>query len=136
MQILFDTNIVLDVLLNRQPWVTESAAIWQANDDGRIDGFFVASALTDIFYIARRLTDLENAHKAIRICLEAFQVCPVDRETLELAASLAGTDFEDNVQIACAQIANLDAIVTRDTDGFEATSISTLAPAELLAQLE
>ena len=39
MRILLDTNVVLDVLLNREPWVAEASAIWQANDDGRLDGF-------------------------------------------------------------------------------------------------
>ena len=37
MRILLDTNVVLDVLLNREPWVAEASAIWQANDDGRLD---------------------------------------------------------------------------------------------------
>lgn len=35
MRVLLDTNVVLDVLLNRQPWVKDASAIWQANDDGR-----------------------------------------------------------------------------------------------------
>ena len=49
MRILFDTNIILDVLLNREPWVNQAQAIWQANDEGRISGYLVASTVTDIF---------------------------------------------------------------------------------------
>ena len=52
MHVLLDTNVVLDVLLKRAPWVTESMAVWQANDEGRIVGNVLASAITDIFYIA------------------------------------------------------------------------------------
>jgi predicted nucleic acid-binding protein len=135
MRVLFDTNVVLDVLLNRQPWVKEAAALWQAIDDREIVGYLVASSLTDIFYIAHRLTDLKTAHHAVRLCLAAFEICPVDRQTLEQAQGLAGDDFEDNVQIASAEIAGLDAIATRDTGGLVGATIPVLTPADLLRQL-
>ena len=135
MHILFDTNVVLDVLLKREPWVTEAIAVWQANDEGQIVGYILASAITDIFYIARRLAGLEIARTTVRTCLEAFEICAVDRQTLEQAAALPGNDFEDNLQIACASIAGIDAIVTRDKDGFKAATIPVWTPAELLTQL-
>ncbi len=43
MRVLFDTNVLLDVLLNRDPWVTESSAVWQANDEGQIVGHITGS---------------------------------------------------------------------------------------------
>lgn len=129
MHILCDINVVLDVLLKRTPWVTEAAAVWQANDEGRIVGYILASAMTDIFYIARQLAGLEIAHTTVRTCLEAFEICTVDRQALEQAEALPGKDFEDNLQIACASI------VTRDKDGFKAATIPVWTPAELLAQL-
>ena len=135
MHILFAINVVLDVLLDRKPWVTEATAVWQANDEGRIVGYILASAMTDIFYIARRLAGLEIAHTTVHTCLEAFEICTVDRQTLEQAETLPGNDFEDNLQIACASIAGIDAIVTRDKDGFKAATIPVWTPAELLAQL-
>jgi len=135
MRVLLDTNVLLDVLLRRDSWVTESSAVWQANDEGRIVGYVMACAIADIFYIGRRLAELETAHRAVRICLEAFEVCAVDRLTLEQAQALPGNDFEDNLQIACANLAGLDAIVTRDRQGFEAAAIPVLLPGELLGQL-
>ena len=118
MRVLFDTNILLDVLLNRDPWVNQASAIWRASDEGEITGYIVACAVADIFYIARRLVTLETARAAVRICLDAFEVCPIDQQVLEQAETLSGSDFEDNVQIACADIAGLDAIVTRDKKAF------------------
>ena len=135
MHILFDINVVLDVLLNRKPWVTEAAAVWRANDEGQIVGYILASAMTDIFYIARRLAGLEIARTTVRTCLEAFGICTVDRQALEQAETLPGNDFEDNLQIACASIAGVDAIVTRDKDGFKDATIPVWTPAELLTQL-
>ena len=135
MHILFDINVVLDVLLKRKPWVTEAIAVWQANDEGRIVGYILASAMTDIFYLARRLAGLEIARTTVRTCLEAFEICTVDRQTLEQAEALPGNDFEDNLQIACASIAGMDAIVTHDKDGFKAATIPVWTPTELLTQL-
>ena len=134
MRVLFDTNVVLDVLLNRDPWVAQSRAVWQANDEGHIVGYIAACAIGDIFYIARRLATLETAHAAVGICLDAFEVCIIDRKALERADALLGADFEDNLQIACADLANLDAIVTRDTSGFQAATVPILTPAELLTE--
>ena len=78
---------------------------------------------------------LETARAAVCICLEAFEVCAVDLQALEHAEALPGSDFEDNLQIACASLAGLDAILTRDKDGFRAAAMPVLTPAELLAQL-
>jgi predicted nucleic acid-binding protein len=136
MQVLFDTNVVLDVLLNRDPWVAQSSAVWRAADEGHVVGYIAACAIADVFYIARRLTTLETAHAAVRICLEAFQICVVDLQTLEQAEAMPGNDFEDNLQLACASLAGLDAIVTRDTSGFQAGAMHILTPAELLKELE
>lgn len=135
MRVLLDTNVLLDVLLKRDPWVTESSAVWQAHDEGQVVGHVMACAITDIFYIARRLAGLETAHTAVRICLEAFEICAVDHQALEQAQALPGTDFEDNLQIACASLAGLDAIVTRDKKGFKAAAMPVLTPTELLTRI-
>ena len=118
MRILLDTNVVLDVLLKREPWLNDAAAIWQANDDGRLMAYLTASTFTDIFYISKRVAGIEIARQAIRTCLDAFEICEVNRLTLEQAEILSGSDFEDNLQITCASIKNLEAIITRDKSGF------------------
>lgn len=127
--------VVLDVLLDRVPFVADSSAIWAACDSGRLVGFLSASTLTDIFYIARRATDITTARTAIGLCLAAFEIAPIDRQTLEHATTLLGNDFEDNVQIACATRAGVEAIVTRNGDDFVHAPMSVLTPTELLAQL-
>ena len=128
MKILFDTNIILDVLTNRQPWVVESHKLWEANDNGVIIGYVTASSMTDIFYIIRRAATHQAAFEAVRTYLEAFAIIAVDRVALEQAAQLSGKDFEDNLQAVCAMIAGLDAIVTRDPSGFSDAQIPILAP--------
>jgi predicted nucleic acid-binding protein len=133
--VLIDTNIVLDVLLEREPWLADSEGVWKACDEGRIVGYLLASTLTDIFYIARRMVGRDKAREAIEVCLATFAICPVDRVVLEQALLLTGNDFEDNVQIAAATQSGLNAIVTRNSDDFTHATMPVLTPAVLLAQL-
>jgi hypothetical protein len=65
----------------------------------------------------------------------ALEIVPVDRTALEMATTLPGSDFEDNLQIACAVQACLDAIVTRNPQDFAGSPVPVLTPAELLALL-
>lgn len=135
MRALIDTNILLDVLLDRAPWADEASQIWNACDTGRLEGYVPASAITDIFYIARRSTDVATAQLAVGLCLATFQVSPVDRLALEQATSLPGNDFEDNLQVACAHLSSAEAIVTRNPRDFAASLIPVLSPGDLLARL-
>jgi predicted nucleic acid-binding protein len=136
MRILLDTNVVLDVLLKREPWQADASALWQAVDGGQLTAYIPASAVTDIFYVARRLTDIVRARRSVQVCLDAFNVGTVDRAVLERAQVLSGSDFEDNVQIACAESNELDAIVTRDPSDYEGSPIAVWSPAECLKNLQ
>ena len=64
MKLLLDTNVVLDVLLQRVLWVKNAQAIWQAHDNKQIKAFVTATTITDIFYIARRGYGIEKANQA------------------------------------------------------------------------
>jgi hypothetical protein len=98
-------------------------------------GYLSASALTDIYYVARRQVGAAGARKAVWACLDAFAVCMVDGATREQAYALPGADLEDNLQIAVAVCEALDAIVTRDQEGFRGSQAPALTPADLLARL-
>ena len=135
MRIILDTNVILDALLDRDPWANDAKAIWMAHADGRISAHLTASSLTDIFYISRRLTDRARAWQAVRACLDQLFVLGVGHAELEAAATSGEGDFEDNVQIACAQLAGVDFIVTRDPSGFIGSPVPVVAPSDFLATL-
>lgn len=137
MRILFDTNVVLDVLLARDPWVAEARVLWAAVEDSQLDGYLAATTITDVFYLARKgPAGPAKGLSAVKDCLDTFDLCVVDRSILAAALSMTSTDFEDNVLIACAQTSGLDGIVSRDKDGFAAAGIPVFTPAELIASLQ
>lgn len=64
MRLLFDTNVILDVLLEREPFVNDARTLWTANDSATVDGYLTASVLTDIHYIARKIAESDMARQA------------------------------------------------------------------------
>src|SRR5688500_5250943 len=135
MRVLLDTRVILDALLQRAPWHVEADAILRASAAGHVSCAAVSLSMTTVFYVARRLVGTNQARAAVRTCLNAFEILPVDIQTLWDADGLPGTDFEDNVQIAAAVQSKVDAIVTRDVSGFTASPTTVLLPADLLKRL-
>jgi predicted nucleic acid-binding protein len=135
MRVLLDTNVILDALLGRVPWDAEAVAIFEANRVDAIAAHVTASSLTDVFYVARKLADRQRAWDAVAVCLDQLAILAVTLSELQLAMSGPGTDLEDNLQIACASIAGLDAIVTRDPNGFATSPVPVFSPAELLTRI-
>ena len=135
MKVLFDLNVIMDVVLNRQPWVIESKQVWDAHCTGSISGWLVATELTNLFYIVRRQADAAKARTAVHTCLATFEVLGVDQATLRDADSRNGADFEDDVLIVAAVAGSMDVIVTRDPADFVNSPVEVLSPAELLQRL-
>jgi predicted nucleic acid-binding protein len=133
--VLLDLNIALDVFLARQPWSTEAVAIWKANHEDRIVAHFASVSVPTLFYVMRKQRGLALAQMAVADCLSSLTIITASLSTLRLAAIGPGSDFEDNLQIASAVEAGLDAIVTRDPKGFAGSPIPVYSPAELLARL-
>lgn len=136
MKILIDTNIVLDLILEREPFVDLAIALFEQVERGNIEGYIAATTVTNIFYIIRKLRGYTAAISAVHQLLTGLYFCAVDRQTVEMALNIGLTDFEDSIQLACASLAQLDAIVTRDRQDFSASKLPVFSPRELLEQLE
>ena len=135
LHVLVDTNVVLDLLLAREPWLSDAQPMWDARDAGYLFVYLSASVLTDIFYICRKQVRPDRAKQAVEACLLGFAIIGVDRPVIAAALSLPGNDFEDNVQIACAQSAGLGFIVTRNTTDFAHSPIPALEPPAVISHL-
>ena len=105
--------------------------MWRAQRDGLLIGYMPASAVTDLFYIARRLKDIPSAFASIDRVFASLEILPVDETILHAARSLSGNDFEDNVQISCAHAASLDLIVTRNISDFAHASLPAVEPPKI-----
>jgi predicted nucleic acid-binding protein len=134
-KILIDTNIVLDLILEWQPFVESAILLFEQIERGNVVGYIAATTITNIFYIIRKAKGREVALAAIHRLLIGLQFCAVDRQTIETALSLGLKDFEDSIQLACATLDQLDVIVTRDAQDFSGSNLPIYSPTALLNQL-
>ena len=127
---MVDTNVVLDVLLNRPAFVQDSATILRAASE-EIQEFITASAVTDIYYIARKeLKDSLQTKMLIRNLLQVVHVASVSEVDVWAALDSNWKDFEDSVQNAVAEHQRFDYIITRNPSDYKDSSLPILTPQE------
>jgi predicted nucleic acid-binding protein len=132
MKILLDTNILLDGMLERQPFASMAAQLMGRVELGTIQACLAATTLTTFHYLARKAIGHEEALKQINKLLRLFEISPVNRLVLEDALTGKGLDFEDNVLMACAVHSGCDAIVTRDARGFKYSKLRIYSASDFI----
>jgi len=133
MRVLLDTNIVLDLLLQREPFIDDARDIFLLIENNQIDGFLSATTITTLHYIISKSKDKEEANHIIKTLLKLFNIAPIDKVTLLKACDDNGIDYEDSVIYSSAKISKIDIIITRDSRGFKNSKVKVLKPKEFLA---
>ena len=134
MRVLFDTNILLDVLLEREPHVEVAEKLVALVDNRRVEGYICATAATTIQYVGAKSLGPKVVHEHLRTLLGVFDVAAVDRHVLLRALDANGfTDYEYAVVHEAAHAAGCNALVTRDATGFGKATMPVFQPVELLA---
>ena len=133
MKVLFDTNVVLDVLLAREPHADVGARLLSLVDSGKLEGILCATTVTTIYYIAEKSVGAELAHRHVGELLAMFDVACVDRQVLLNALDRRFDDFEDAVLHEAARDVDATAIVTRNGGDFRRATLPVFDPEELLA---
>lgn len=132
-RVLFDLNVILDVLMRREPHFANAARLWALVESSQIEGYIAGYSFTTLFYLYWRQSDPEKAYQAIRKLLRVFDVASVDRRVIEIACDLAWRDFEDAVQAIAASGAGCDYLVTRNPEDYAGLQMAVIQPAEFLA---
>lgn len=135
MNLLLDINIVLDVILQRQPWALEAAQLLAAIERGKATGYVAGHTITTAHYVTAKAQDRSIAGTAISDLLRIVDVAPVERADFHQALALGWTDFEDAVQAVCALKIGADYIVTRNEEDFQGIRIPARPAGVILAML-
>jgi predicted nucleic acid-binding protein len=133
MKVLLDTNVILDVLANRQPFVTDSAAVLSLVEARTVEGFAAAHSVTTLFYLLRREVGSPRAREVLMDLLRVLEVVAVDQDRIFQALAMDWEDFEDAVQASCAAKAEVDYLLTRDREDFRGSYGPVLSPGEFIA---
>lgn len=137
MKIVFDTNILLDSILDR-PNRELALKLMYAVATEKVEGVVSANSITDLYDISRKGLGDSRAWDAVAAVLEMFDIAPVDGDACFMALTAGMADYEDAVLAVCASIAQADLIVTRD-EGFVAernSPVRAVKPEEALMLIE
>lgn len=132
MKVLIDTNIIIDVALERYPHFLNSDHILALAEKSIIEGYVSASTLSDIYYIVRRDKGRIVTLNFIKIICTFLNIATVDNAVIQMALNANFKDFEDSIQYSVANCNNLEIIVTRNPQDFAVTTPRILTPVQLI----
>jgi predicted nucleic acid-binding protein len=136
MKTLFDTNVILDVLLDRTPFSDDASFLLSKVEKSEIMGYICATTVTTIYYLATKALGAKVASCHIRSLLSLFVIAPVNRVVLENALLSKFEDFEDAVLHEAARHAGANYIVTRNLSDFKESKLPVFEPREFINNIE
>lgn len=133
MKLLIDTNVVLDVLLRREPFSKTAAEVLNLTQRDEVREYVSASAITDIYYIAnKQMKDRDAVRDLLKRLLMVVSVAAVSKREIQNALNLAWGDFEDSVQYSVALLNEMDGIVTRNPSDYQEANMRIWLPEQAL----
>ena len=134
MRILIDTNIILDLVQNRAPYSENASKIINSCITKENSGYISSHSLVDLFFILRKDKTVEERKALILNLCRFFTIVPEeDTYFISICNNHDWNDLEDGLQMKCAEIENLDYIITRDREnGFKNSPVETINPEAFL----
>ena len=135
MNVILDTNIVIDAITAREPFREKSQDIIRSASKKEFKGAITTSTITDIYYIANKFfKDKEKTTSEVKKLFLLFDVITVTKEDCLRAFETGIKDYEDSLLSVCAFKWNADFIVTRNSEDFSNSVISAISPEKFLAK--
>jgi len=134
MKVLIDTNIVLDVLLNRKPFVENALKVFRQAEKGRIEAYITASSITDLVYILRKAYSLTEIKTHLKEMLQFIKLAGINPSMINDALNNDAPDFEDAVMMVCARQSGIEIIITRNKADFKNSDVPCISLEEWTKQ--
>ena len=132
MKLFLDTNILIDKLANRQPFVQELKTLCMAKFFGDVELYVSAYSYLDALFVLRKYANQAELRKRCIESLQFFDICDVDKSSLRTALESKWPDVEDFVVAQLAKDICAQYLITRDKDGFRNSSVQALSPGEFI----
>jgi predicted nucleic acid-binding protein len=134
--VLFDTNIIVDIITKREPFYDASRKVFYMAVKKEIIGIVSASNVTDIYYLTKKaFPNSDLAQNALSDLLSVLCVADTKSEDIYSALKLGFSDFEDAVISAVATRELADYIITRNDKDFVGSFVKAISPSDFLRLL-
>jgi len=136
MKIVVNTNILLDLFLDRKLFSDEAAELISLIDSGSLEGALVATTVTTIHYFLEKYLDTKQALKILNRLCGIFEILPVNRNVIEMALSSKLPDFEGAIIHEAACLSGAQTIITRNAKHFKKSGLAVHSAKEFLSIIE
>ena len=136
MNVLIDTNVVIDFLGKRKGFFDNAALIFQMQKEGRINAIVSSLTIINCAYILRKVFSREVMLDKVEKLCNTFTISGIDKTTLVEALKMNPYDFEDTIQYISALPYQPDIIISRDKHGFMDLDTPIMTPDEFIAECQ
>lgn len=134
MKVFVDTNVFIDILLDRNPFSNDAQMVYKLCENGLIEGYIAPITVNNIYYICRKAKALESIKAYLADISTHFHIAAMDNESVKKANRLHITDYEDALQYAMAVQETCQYLITRNTKDFKhMETIKVVTPEAFLA---
>ena len=135
MNILIDTNVILDAVAKRPPFNENAEKIFYLVAKENVTASITANSVTDIYYLIRKhLKSPDEAKLVLFKLFSLFQIIDVTGADCERALELNTSDYEDALAITCAQRAKMEYIITRHMKDFPNSPVPSITPENFISR--
>lgn len=135
-QVFIDTDVIIDLLIDREPFAGDAARIFTYAERGLITCYVSALSFSNIFYVVGKLAGKDEARRLIEQLEKLVEILPVDAKIIRRALSSDMEDFEDAIQNYCAGEAQLTLLISRNVKDFRKSKLAVHTPDSYLKLLE
>ena len=133
--IFADSDILLDILLKREPFYVSAINMFEAAKSGELNVYASAVCFTNIFYVLRRIAGNQKTKYAIKLLLDNINILSEDEKIVKAALDSDFSDFEDAMQYYTAKKFNMKFIITRNIKDFKVKDIPVMTADDFLKSL-
>jgi len=137
MKVLLDTNVLLDAIVNREPFYLDAQNVIDLILDNKLEGYITANSVTDIFYIAKKHLSQSDLRNTMRSLFAIFSIVDVLGTDCRKALDFPLDDYEDALLVVCSSKTAIDYIITRDEEFLQKAklSIPVISPVDFLQMM-
>jgi predicted nucleic acid-binding protein len=132
--VFIDTDVIVDLLIDRKPFSEDAATIFSLIEMKKIKGHISALTICNLYYVLRKVASHKKVMKSLKDLSDLVDILKIDKSIILTALSSDFKDFEDSVQYFTAMEYNrIDCIITRNVKDYKGINLPVMPPGAYLA---
>ena len=131
--LFIDTDVIIDFLIDREPFSREAAVIFTLIEQNKIKGYASSLTFSNLYYVLKKFESPKKVKSKLDSLAHLIGILKVDEDTIKDALESDFPDFEDSIQYFSAlDSKKIDVIITRNTKDYKKSDIPVMTPGDYL----